>query len=62
MFNSANLISNPKNSFGINYVEIDKLPEGTYRIWFKKEEKMIVLNVFSGKYWNINSDFIIQER
>jgi len=37
LFEMAKLIPNPRNSVGVNYVEISGLSEGTYSIWLKKE-------------------------
>ncbi len=53
---------NPRNAYGVNYLEISGLKEGLYQLWLKKENVKITVNVYSGQYWNSNPDFIIQER
>ena len=58
----AKLIPNPRNSVGVNYVEISGLSEGTYSIWLKKESVRLSITVHSGKYWQHSSDFLLKER
>ena len=51
VFKKAQLIKNPRNKFGVNYLSISGLDEGQYKLWLKKENVRIVFNVVSGKHW-----------
>lgn len=61
-FGKAQLIKNPRNRYGVNYLQISGLEEGSYKLWLKKEDVKISFRVFSGKYWEMSSDFLLSQR
>lgn len=52
VFDKVKLSQNPKNKFGVNYLEITGLQEGEYRLWLKKEGYRVSISVHRGDYWN----------
>jgi len=62
LFEKASLVKNPRSTFGVNYVHISGLDEGRYAIWLKKEDVRINFRVFSGKHWELSTDFLVGER
>ncbi len=61
-FSRASLIKNERNKFGVNTIEIKGLEEGKYRVWLKKEDLTIEIQVVEGKYWQGDREFVLQER
>eukprot|EP00347_Sterkiella_histriomuscorum_P021579 403333486 len=53
------LIANKDNHYGFNYIQVQGLQDGQYKLNFKKEEVTVVINVHQGKIWNQN--FILKE-
>lgn len=55
-------MKNERNQWGVNFIEVSGLNEGTYLLWFKKEGIRISIQVHKGGYWNQTYEFLIKER
>lgn len=62
LLDKASLVKNPRSTFGVNYLQISGLEEGRYALWLKKEDVRINFRVFSGKHWELSTDFVVGER
>lgn len=62
LFGKVKFIKNERNQWGVNFIEISGLNEGSYVLWLKKEDIRINIQVHKGGYWNQTYEFLIKER